>query len=121
MQQMQSTEVQSQRVGIIGTIKLAERLAQPLPTSSSQPGPHGGVPSADKYDTCYRLHIAFCHVTQASCPPEASLPSQNLSLSATSCLVFLCVYSKTVPLATNFSAAHAIAKQQEVFQQCQAS
>lgn len=82
MQQMQSTEVQSQRVGIIGTIKLAERLAQPLPISSSQPGPHGGVPSLNNFDRCYCLHIAFCYVAEASCSPEASVPSQTLSLKS---------------------------------------
>ncbi|DBA96744.1 TPA: hypothetical protein ACH3X1_015586 [Trebouxia sp. C0004] len=35
--QMQSEEVQSQRVGIIGTIKLVERLAHPSPTPTAHP------------------------------------------------------------------------------------
>lgn len=43
VQQMQSEQVQSQRVGIIGTIKLVERLAHPSPTPPAHPAALGGL------------------------------------------------------------------------------
>jgi len=44
LQQMQSEEVQSQRVGIIGTIKLVERLAHPSPTPTAHSAALGRLP-----------------------------------------------------------------------------
>ena len=44
VQQMQSEEVQSQRVGIIGTIKLVERLAHSSPTPTAHSAALGRLP-----------------------------------------------------------------------------
>lgn len=52
LQQMQSGEAQAQRVGIIGTIKLAERLATP--------SPHGTLPAIRVYAVpCFLLPACF--------------------------------------------------------------
>lgn len=120
---MQSTEVQSQRVGIIGTIKLAERLAQPLPTSSSQPGPHGGFP----LQTTLTHAIAYT-LPSVMWPRLPALLRLLCQVRQLACLLLAALRScvSTFRLCTldmlEGSVQHMhLPKQQEVTQQCQAS